>query len=208
VEGEYLVDPMSLNPDGSPVTSLQGRIRARRLDAGPEDLDLPIGFLPLTFEEAYVRGVTSASGGRLSQLDDGLVCGVVPPTLLTLITADLLEGLGRMGGFDLMIGPPCDGSSPSPTFADMLIGGSIVLGLRFGGVPPDVDLDGDGLEGFEVVRTGPKGCQPVVVACVDGDGTRIEGRECLRDPRIADGYSAGLTFVGMPVRIVGVAPTR
>jgi hypothetical protein len=43
----------------------------------------------------------------------------------------------------------------------------------------------------------------VVVACIDGDGTRIEGRECMSDVAIADGYSAGLTFVGTRTEIVG-----
>jgi cysteine-rich repeat protein len=202
-EGEYTIDARALNPDGTPATSLQGSIRARRLDAGPEELDLPLGFFPLTLYEARIRGLTSASGGRLARLEDGLLCGVVPPTLLTLINADLIEAMARMGGFDLDIGEPCDGSRQPPTLADLLIGGFEVFGLRIGRVPPDVDLDGDGLESFEVAREGPKNCQPVVTACIDGDGTRIEGRDCVQDPRIADGYSTGMTFRGSEARLAG-----
>ena len=74
-----------------------------------------------------------------------------------------------------------------------------------GNVAPDVDLDGDGLESFEVTRTGPDGCQPVITACIDGDGTRIEGRDCVRNPGFVDGYSAGLTYTATRAEIVGVS---
>ena len=36
----------------------------------------------------------------------------------------------------------------------------------------------------------PPGLPPRIEACIDGDGTRIEGRECAMDPRMADGFSA------------------
>jgi hypothetical protein len=52
---------------------------------------------------------------------------------------------------------------------------------------------------------GPRGCQPVVTACIDGDGTRIEGRGCYNDPRIADGYSSALTFTATRTEVTGVS---
>ncbi len=82
------------------------------------------------------------------------------------------------------------------------LGAVALFGLR--GTPPDVDLDGDGLEAFEVHRRGPAGCQPVITACIDGDGTRIEGRGCAVDARFEDGYSAALPFTAEPARIVGI----
>jgi len=94
----------------------------------------------------------------------------------------------------------CGGGAP-PSFADLIIGGAVILPPT----PPDVDLDGDGLEAFELTRGA--GCQPVVTACIDGDGTRIEGRDCLLDSRIRDGLSIGMPFTAAPATIVGVGMT-
>lgn len=202
--GTYLVDANTL-VDGNPATSLQGRIVMRDLDAGPEDIDLPIGFLPLTLQQGRVQGTTVASGGELSSISNGLLCGVVGPDLLLLVDATTLEMFGGAGGFMIDIGDPCDGSVEPPTLFDMMVGGAMLSILRIGGVSPDVDLDGDGLESFEVTRTGPAGCQPVVTACIDGDGRRVEGRDCIRDPGFVDGYSAGLSYDAVRTEIVGVA---
>ena len=209
--GTYLVDRSVLAPDGSPTTSLQGSIASRALDAGPEDMDLPIAFLPLTLEQGRVRGTTVASGGELSSIEDGLLCGVVGPELLTLVNADLLEmfGGGGGGGFSIEIGDPCDGSTEPATLFDMMVGGAMIAIVRIGNVAPDVDLDGDGLESFEVTRTGAEGCQAVVTACIDGDGTRFEGRDCIFEstadgrPRFVDGYSTGLDFGATRAELVG-----
>ena len=85
----------------------------------------------------------------------------------------------------------------------LLIGGTpdgFIFPLR--GSAPDVDLDGDGLERFEVTSTGPRGCQPVVTACIDGDGTRVEGRDCVMDPDFQDGWSAGFELTAVRVNLV------
>lgn len=202
--GTFVVDPNSLI-DGNPRTSLQGRIAARDLDAGPEEIDLPIGFLPLTLQQGRIQGTTRATGAMLTDLDNGLLCGVVGPELLLLVDAATLEMFGGGSGFMVEIGPACDGSVEEPTLFDMLVGGATLAIIRIGNVSPDVDLDGDGLESFELTRTGAAGCQPVVTACIDGDGTRIEGRDCTRDPRIADGFSAGFTYNATRAEIVGTS---
>jgi cysteine-rich repeat protein len=208
--GTFLVDSNVLEADGTPITSLQGEILARMLDAGPEDIDLPLGFLPLTLEQGRVQGTTVASGGELSGVSDGLLCGVVGPALLTLVNADLLEmfGGGGGGGFMIDIGDPCDGSTEPATLFDMMVGGAQISFLRIGNVRPDVDLDGDGLESYEVTSTGPDGCQAVITGCIDGDGTRFEGRNCINEveagrPRFVDGYSTGLTYTATRTEIVG-----
>jgi len=95
---------------------------------------------------------------------------------------------------------PCVGDAP-PTIADLLVGGLPLFGLT--GAQPDVDLDGDGLEAFEVTSRGPAGCQPVITGCIDGDGTRVEGRGCAMDARFLDGFSIGLPFTAGPAMIVG-----
>jgi cysteine-rich repeat protein len=204
--GGYRVQRSSLNGDLTPSTSLESRIASRALAGGPEDLDLPIAFLPVTLQQGYLSATTTQSGGELSGLTNGQICGAVPTSLLSFLTASMLEMLGGGGGpVSIMIGDPCDGSTEDPTLADMMIGGAQIAIIRLRPTSPDVDLDGDGLESFEVARTGPRGCQPVVTACIDGDGSRIEGRGCYNDPRIADGYSSALTFTATRARITGVS---
>ena len=64
--------------------------------------------------------------------------------------------------------------------------------------------------GGMVCSTGMSGvCAAGVTACVDGDGTRFEGRDCIYEstadgrPRFVDGYSAGLTYTATRTQIVG-----
>jgi hypothetical protein len=105
-----------------------------------------------------------------------------------------------------MAAPTCDGTEASSTMADLLVAGAPMGGfIPLRGQQPDVDLDGDGLESFEVINRGESGCQPVIVACVDGDGTRVEGRGCAGDPRFEDGFSAGFSMTAVRGNIDGVA---
>ncbi len=188
--GEYLVDEMSLDLDlVSPLVTFEGGIASRTLTAGPEDIELFIAFLPLEIRQAELHGTTRATAGRLSNLDDGLLCGAIP--------LDLFAGFPVPADIPVIGGQPaCEGTDP-PTFGDVIIAGAVILP----GTPPDVDLDGDGLESFEI--TEGAGCQAVVTACIDGDGTRVEGRSCLLDPRFQDGLSVGLPFTAVPATIVG-----
>ncbi|MBI4510561.1 MAG: hypothetical protein HY698_13090 [Deltaproteobacteria bacterium] len=69
-------------------------------------------------------------------------------------------------------------------------------------IRPDIDLDGDGLE--ELITENQR-----IVACIDGDGkTRIEGKYCACDPRIADGYSVAYFMEMVPAQVVGVSDWR
>lgn len=205
--GTYRVDPGTLNPDGTATTSVESSIVARMLDGGPEDLDFQVPFLPLTLRDAYIRGTTVATAGEVSSITDGLVCGAVPLEPLTFLTESLIEGFGSMGGFMIDIPPPCDGSTDDSTMADWLVGGASIAIIRINPASPDVDLDSDGLETFEVDRPGSgEDCQPVIVACVDGDGTRVTGRDCIFDTRFADGYSAALQYTATRVVTVGSGP--
>jgi cysteine-rich repeat protein len=190
-EGEYI-----LSSDGLGTAMFQTRISDRWLAGGPDDLVLPIDFLPFQLSRARIEGWTRAEDDRLAALDDGVLCGAIPVPVLAQVP-NLLASFGLGGG-----GAPCDGSSGS-TMADLLVGGAEILIISLPGTPADVDLDGDGLEVFEVTSDGPPGCQPVITACVDGDGTRVEGRDCVFDPRFADGLSVALTFDTAPATIVG-----
>lgn len=202
--GSYRIAGGTLNPDGTAATSVESTIMSRMLDGGPEDLDFQIPLLPLTLRDAYLRGTTVATGGEVSSITDGLVCGVLPLDPLTLLNEDLLEGFGGMGGFMIDIPPPCDGSTEPSTLADWLVGGLRASFITIRGAPPDVDLDGDGLETFEVTRG--TDCQPVITACIDGRGGRVEGRDCIFDARFADGFSAALEYTATRVTTLGTAP--
>lgn len=203
--GAFTVAASSLAMDGSPMTSLQTSIMSNNLRGGPEDLDLNLGFFPLTLREAYLRGTTAAMGGELWSLSGAFICGVVQSQTLSFINQSLIESFGGGGGFMITIPPPCDGSTTESTLVDWLIGGARIAIINIRPTSPDVDLDGDGLETFVVTghTTGPA-CQPVVTACIDGDGTRVEGRNCYENPRFQDGYSAALSTDAIRALITGV----
>lgn len=202
--GVFYVNPSSINPDGSPTTSIQSQIASSMLTGGPEDIPLPLP-IPIELQQGHVEGRVQPDAvgpyriGNPDTDERGLLCGGVPVSLLAL-----LDGfLGGTGGM-LETDPPCDGGDPA-TLVDLIIGGGDATAsfggrsfpLSFRATPPDLDLDGDGLEGFVVQSTGPDACQPVVVACTDGDGTRIDGRNCYNDAAIADGYSAAFKFTAV-----------
>lgn len=197
--GEFFADGGSLDADGNPLASFESSVMSRNLDGGPEDVDFPIAFLPLEIRQSRVTGTTTASGGEVTGIEDGLLCGAVP-----VVTVAFLPNI-----IDMFLpgepAPPCDGSMIDTTLADIVIGGT-PRGFIFPlpGVQPDVDLDGDGLERFEVDRTGPRGCQPVVTACIDGDGTRVEGRDCIMGMRFEDGWSASFPIEAVRANIIGV----
>ncbi|MCU1280730.1 MAG: hypothetical protein JWM53_4276 [bacterium] len=62
---------------------------------------------------------------------------------------------------------------------------------------PDIDLDGNGLDGFGVDANG-------ISSCITGDGVTIMGHDCPCDPRIHDGYSAAMDFTSAPATILGL----
>lgn len=201
--GEFWVSADSINPDGSPSTSVQSRIASNMLRGGPETIPLPLP-IPIELQQGHVQGRTVADAGELYQIEDGLLCGGVPVSLLALL-GGFLGGAGGM----LETDPPCDGGAPAGLVDLIIAGGQATANfggrmfpLTFAATAPDLDLDADGLEGFEIQRTGPEGCQPVVVACIDGDGTRIPGRDCYTSPQIGDGYSAAFTFSAIHATLV------
>ncbi|MEM9068093.1 MAG: DUF4215 domain-containing protein [Myxococcota bacterium] len=196
--GEFFVDGAALDVDGRPLAAFESSIMSRILDGGPEDIEIPILILPLEIRQARIQGRTRAMRGEISEIDEGLICGAVP-----LVTMAFLPNLLDMFG---MSSPPCDDSMIDSTLADLLVGGT-PRGFIFPlpGIAPDVDLDGDGLERFEVDRRGSTfGCQPVITACVDGDGTRVEGRDCIMDARFEDGWSAAFPMEAVRAEILGV----
>ncbi len=196
--GQYTVNADSIDSSGAPVTSVQSTLMSDVLRGGPEDIPLPLPIVPVELQGGRVQGTVTAAGG----IDEGLLCGGIPVSLLAL--------LGGFIGDMLETQPPCDGGEPA-SLADLIIAGgegtAMGFPLNFRATPPDLDLDADGLEGFEIDDTGDPDCQPVVTACIDGDGSRVEGRGCFSDPRIGDGHSAVFTFTAVEATLVPVATT-
>jgi len=188
---------------GNPTTSFASRIASSSLSGGPEDVTIPIsmGFpIRLDLRNGRIHGTTTATSGEWSAIEDGLLCGAVPSSTLALIP-NIAELIESMGG--IMVPPPCDGSMDRGTLLDLLVGGVTVFGIEIGPAQPDVDLDGDGLEYYET--DSGSDCQGVITACIDGDGTRVEGRGCATDPRFEDGFSAGLPFTAVRAHIIGLS---
>ena len=184
---------------GDPVTSFGSSIVSGRISGGPEDVTLPIaGLFPLDLRRARLNGVVTAAAGDVTGITTGLLCGAVPVTTL----AGLPNFLDMIGGGTPA--PACDDTVSATNLGDVLLGGANVFGIRIGPAQPDVDLDGDGLEYYVIDNTGVSGCQAVVSACVDGDGTMIPGHDCAGDRRMADGWSAGLPFTAVGANIIGV----
>lgn len=197
--GTFLVDPQSLDPMTlAPVARFESMLMMHRLAGGPEDIEIPIGFLPLELKQGRVHGMTVPTGGMIGSIQEGLLCGAVPVSTFAFLP-NLIDMFAGMGGTPA---PPCDETVGSTNMADVLVGGHATFPV--GRRQPDVDLDADGLEWYEVDRTGPDGCQPVITACIDGDGTRVEGHDCALDPRFDDGYSAGMPFTAIRGTITGV----
>jgi cysteine-rich repeat protein len=197
--GTFRVQMASLNPDHSPHTTLQSSVAMSALRGGPEDLDINLGPVPLTLRRAYLRGTTMAQSGQLWSLSDAYVCGVVQGQTLAFLNRQLLQSFG--GNF-IMIPNACGGGDPESSMFDWIVGGARIAVVTIRPTQPDVDLDNDGLEYFEV--TSGSGCQPVITACIDGDGTRVAGRNCYQDPRFQDGFSSALSTAAIHAIITGV----
>ena len=197
--GRFLAGAGAFDAAGNPTTSFASAITMRSLAGGPEDIALPLGLpIPLELKQGRLHGTTVATAGEMSSITEGLLCGAVPVSTLALIPGAFIEMA------PVEVPPPCDGSGDRGSFADILVGGVSIFGIQVGPAQPDVDLDGDGLEYYET-DSGPD-CQGVITACVDGDGTRVEGRGCALDPRFADGYSAGLPYTAIRGYLDGIAP--
>lgn len=195
--GTFYPDSAVLDEFGRPLVSFQSEVSDGALVSGPQDFELLLGPFPLDLRLGRILGdVVPGPDG----IQDAMLCGVLPistavtiPNPIDLIGA-IPGGPGDIGGLD-----PCDGG-PAATFADLLIAGIDFPLLTTRAARPDVDLDGDGLESFEITRG--SFCQAVVTACIDGDGTRVEGRDCLYDARFADGWSSAFDLEAVRATIV------
>lgn len=206
--GTFEADTLALDEDGRPLISFQSDVTDGDLVSGPQDFELLLGPFPLDLRLGRIEGLVSASAaGQAESIDDAMLCGVLPMTTAVTIP-NPIDLIGAVPGLPIELPDiePC-GGGPAATFADLLVAGIDFPLFSTRPSRPDVDLDGDGLETFEYNRG--SGCQPVVTACIDGDGTRVEGRDCLYDRRFVDGWSSAFDLSAVRAAIVGrgdVAP--
>jgi len=112
------------------------------------------------------------------------------PDDLGVIADSIMGGAATAHGLDFVT--LCEFfPDPCPPFIPANM--TLAVTLRERGFQPDVDLDGDGLETFEIDPASYE-----VLSCRDGDGTPIDGAGCLHDARVADGYSLCFDLHGIP----------
>ncbi len=179
-----------------PAATFQSRIAMGALSGGPEDVRLnlpagPAGMLDFRVQRGRLSGTITADTTRITGMRGGVLCGAVPARDLAALPnpANFIGGGGGGGG-------------NSGTFLELLVGGQRVVLFQIGPQQPDIDLDGDGLERIETAP-GTNG-QQQITACIDGNGTRITGRNCASDPRIADGFTAAFQLSGQYITLRGV----
>jgi len=117
----------------------------------------------------------------LTELRDGMLCGVAPVRQLAHVQLAFCEWLPTFCNAALI--------PPDLSLAEYLA----VLGQQ-----PDIDVDGDGLERFELDSNNR------VLICYDGDGSVMGAKDCMQDPALQDGYSICFDYHGIPGAIVGV----
>jgi len=157
-------------------------------DLSTEEGDLSFAFalgdvdVTLAMARASMTAVANDDtlGSRIDTLTEGLVCGVGPASTLKDVPLDF--GIPGLPG----------------TLLDLLVVGFDFL-IEVAPTQPDIDLDGDGLEIFEDTDGDQE-----VDRCIDGDDTQIDGVDCPRDARIADGWSMSFVYEAIWSEILGV----
>jgi hypothetical protein len=118
----------------------------------------------------------------LLPLERSQVAAFVPDTLHELLEVQI-GGVARARDTQLVSIPICRYMPilcVNPNTPEEI---SLAQYMRLIGEHPDVDLDGDGLERYDLDG------EVQVLRCIDGDGAVIEDPACLDDPRIVDGFS-------------------
>lgn len=176
---QFAVAAEYMDGDQTPYRLGPAPIAGHHLRVAADDLpDLPvrIGFdFPLPLHLVRVELVLPSA---LDAIDVGLVCAALPAAALDQIpvcttTAD-----------------PCEGDA------------TVAYAIAKLTAQPDIDIDGDGLETYVVDFGGN------ISHCFDapppggGDPVRIDGPDCLHDPRMADGFSFCSAFHGIPAALI------
>lgn len=146
--------------------------------------------------------VSSEEGTTLSPIAESVVTrgaratGTIEPggrsATLEICAYSAVHDLGETEGLD---------ESGDLTMLEVFLAGGAPMGIAMiPGFSPDVDMDHDGLESFVLDESYH------VTHCIDGDLTTIAGRDCWRDPRMADGFSLTMRLECVAAELVGREP--
>jgi hypothetical protein len=180
-EEPFCADAAVLDRCGEPRVAIEGA----RLDDGALSR-VEADLFPVVPEVFDIRG--GRIWGTIAPSGDGgevQICGYV-----------LASDAGASPGL-YVDGMPDD---ETPSLLEQLLVGGAAFGLPFGGIAPDVDLDGDGLERFLLDENGR------LAGCIDGGGRVIDGRDCVQDPGMADGFGLAVRVSAVRGFLVGRAP--
>jgi hypothetical protein len=145
----------------------------------PLDIAIDAQTRPLTVRQLQLRCLLPA---LLDELPSGVMCGVAPVSELAIVQLPICDAAPIL----------CEQARLPPDL-------SLAEYLAVLGEQPDVDLDGDGLERFELDGNSR------VLICYDGDGSVLGAKDCLQDPQMQDGYSLCFSLHGIPGALVGVS---
>jgi len=168
-----------------------------RMVTYPDDLidgQTPYRSTPTPIRDTRATGPIAATfylkvGDQVVPIKQTVLDLALPPALHA-IEDMLLCGAATAQGLDFV--PLCE-ILPDPCPPIIPPGLTLSATIRERGFQPDIDLDGDGLETFEI--------DPAtydVTSCHDPDVGEIEGPACLLDPEMADGFSICFRMHGIP----------
>jgi hypothetical protein len=139
----------------------------------------------------YVVGRTAEARVPIARVNPSLL-GFLPPWWR--VTTRREPGTERYGDTEAQSLWRVDQLADVPSRA--LEGATLLDQLVSLGAQPERDLDRDGLE-----RLLDTDGDRRVDACVDGDGTRWDGADCMRDPRFVDAFELVLRFRLVPAAL-------
>lgn len=154
---------------------------------------------------SYLVGARLTEGNLLAR------GGVIPGLLSQDVAAHNAELTGTVqpqgAGSDLLL---CGyitthdlgaGSRDGWTLLELFLAGGAPIGMSsVSGLTPDIDVDGDGLERYELDE------QYQLRACIDGNRIETTGRECWRDESMADGFSLTMRLLSTSATFAGREP--
>jgi hypothetical protein len=173
----FAMRPSALDGCGEPAYSMPVSVVDGSFIASSGELPVPMEDRVVVIQGAQIEGTLSPGGEEFH----ASMCGYVPAKDMAFAT-------------DM-------GSAGDMTVLEILLLGGAAFGFpEIPGVPPDIDVDGDGLERLVLDEDNH------LSSCIDGDRTEILGRDCVFDRRIADGYSMVGRVSGLPAAFGGREP--
>ena len=193
--GAVILDPLArvVTPAGLPFDYVHAVTDGERITSDVADIALNAdGAVVIEEPLRRARFTLAARPDDVNpQRIEGTVCGVLE--VRSLAHAMDLFGSGTASGY-----PLCQEVERVISLADL-----VGAGRRLGFVPtqPDTDLDGDGLEQLIVAGLPTDLCTPIIVGCVEGDGTEIHDPNCIFD--FDDGWSTSFFVVAERASFAG-----